>query len=100
MTSKLNLQPPDLNDCKSYEAFKREIRAWSSVTDIPRVKHGNLIVLSLPNKSTRFGDDIKERVLETLTEEKLNSESGLPKVLEFLDQELGKNAVDDIIEKA
>ena len=98
MATKINIQPPDLNSCKSYEAFKREISAWADVTDLPKQKQGNFIVLSLPNKS-KFGDDIKERVLETLSEEDLKSEDGLSKVIGFLDQELGKNAVDDIIEK-
>ena len=59
MATKINIQPPDLNNCKSYEAFKREISAWADVTDLPKQKQGNFIVLSLPNKS-KFGDDIKE----------------------------------------
>ena len=59
MATKINIQSPDLNNCKSYEAFKREISAWADVIDLPKQKQGNFIVLSLPNKS-KFGDDIKE----------------------------------------
>ena len=98
MTSKFTIQPPDLNDCKSYEAFKREVKAWADVTDLAKKKQGNYIALSLPNKS-KFGDDLKERVFEKLSLEELKEESGLDKVINFLDEELGKNAVDDIIEK-
>ena len=55
MASKFTIQPPDLNECKSYEAFKREIVAWADVTDLAKKKQGNFIALSLPNKS-KFGD--------------------------------------------
>ena len=98
MATKVNLQPPDLNECKSYEAYKRQLKAWADVTDLPKGKQGNYVVLALPNKS-KFGDDLKERALETCSEEDLKSETGLAKVIKFLDDELGKNAVDDIIDK-
>ena len=96
--AKLNITPPDLNECKTYEAYKRELSAWAAVTDLPATKQGNYIALSLPNKS-KFGNDLKERVFEALTAEELQSDQGLEKVKDFLNKELGKNAVDDIIEK-
>ena len=96
--AKYNIQPPDLNDCKSYAAFKRELRAWSSVTDLPKSKQGNYVILSLPNKS-EFGNDLREKALEYLEEDVLSSEEGLTELMKFLDKELGKNAIDDVIEK-
>ena len=96
--SKLNLQPPDLTQCKSYEAYKRELKAWSEVTDLAKGKQGNYVVLSLPNKS-QFGDDLKERAFENISEADLKSDTGLNSVLNFLDTELGKNAIDDAIGK-
>lgn len=96
--AKLTLAPPDLNDCKNYEAFKRELAAWEAVTDLAKTKQGNYIALTLPNKS-KFGNDLKERVFESVSAADLKSEEGLQKVIEFLDKEIGKNAVDDIIEK-
>ena len=96
--AKYNITPPDLNECKSYEAFKRELKAWAAVTELAKGKQGNYVVLSLPNKS-KFGNDIRERALETITEEDLSKEDGLATLIRFLDQELGKNAVDDVIEK-
>ena len=98
MATKVHLQPPDLKECKTYEAFKRELKCWQSVTDLPVGKQGNYIALALPNKS-KFGEDLRERVLEHLTDEELSSNEGLEKVIKFLDNELGKNAVDDVIEK-
>ena len=96
--AKHNITPPDLNECKSYEAYKRELRAWSAVTDLAKSKQGNYIALSLPNKS-KFGNDLREKVFESLSETVLVSDTGLTALIEFLDGELGKNAVDDIIEK-
>lgn len=96
--AKYNITPPDLNECKSYEAYKRELTAWSAVTDLAKNKQGNFVVLSLPNKS-KFGNDIRERAFESLPEDELNSDDGLKNLLKFLDAELGKNEVDDIIEK-
>ena len=52
--AKLNITPPDLNECKTYEAYKRELKAWASVSDLPKTKLGNYVVLSFPNKS-KFG---------------------------------------------
>ena len=96
--AKYNITPPDLNECKSYEAFKRELTAWAAVTELAKTKQGNYVVLSLPNKS-KFGNDIRERALETIKDEDLSKEDGLKVLIKFLDQELGKNAVDDVIEK-
>ena len=98
MASKYNITPPDLNECKSYEAYKRELSAWAAVTELAKVKQGNYVVLSLPNKS-KFGNDLKERAFECISAEDLVKEDGLERVKEFLNKELGKNAVDDVIEK-
>jgi hypothetical protein len=95
--AKYNITPPDLNECKSYEAYKRDLSAWAAVTELAKNKQGNYVVLSLPNKS-KFGNDIKERAFESLSEDELRSDDGLKLLLKFLDKELGKNAVDDIIE--
>ena len=98
MAIKYGVTPPDLNECKTYEAFKRELSAWASVTDLAKAKQGNFVALSLPNKS-KFGNDIRERVFENLSPEDLSAENGLGKIITFLDQELGKDAIDDVIEK-
>jgi hypothetical protein len=96
--SKLVVSIPNLNECKSYEAFKRELQTWSTVTEIGKKKQGNVVALSLPNKS-EFGDDIKEKVLDNFATADLQVDDGLDKLIEFLDQELGKDATDSAIEK-
>ena len=97
--AKFNIPAPNLNESKSYDAFKRELLAWEDVTDLPAEKRGNFIALSLPNKSDTFGNDIRERVLEHISTDELKSADGFKKVLEFLDSELGKDAISDITEK-
>ena len=96
--AKYNITPPGLNDCSSYAAFKRELKAWSAVTDLPKSKQGNYVVLSLPNKS-EFGNDLREKAFEYLPEEVLSGDDGLNELKKFLDKQLGKNAIDDVIEK-
>ena len=98
MASKFSVQPPNLNECKTYEAFKREVKAWADVTDLAKKKHGNFIALSLPNKS-KFGNDLKERAFEKLSLNELKEDDGLEKLLSFLDEELGRNAVEDVVDK-
>lgn len=87
-----------MNDCKNYEAYKRELSAWEAVTELAKTKQGNYIALTLPNKS-KFGNDLRERVFESVSADDLKSEGGLKKVLDFLDKEIGKDAIDDVIEK-
>ena len=98
MATKFSIQPPKLDECKTYEAFKREVKAWADVTDLAKRKHGNFIALSLPNTS-KFGNDLKERAFEKLTSDELKEEDGLDRLINFLDEELGKNAVEDVISK-
>ena len=97
-SSKVTLQPPSLTECKTYESYKRELKCWAEVTDLPKSKQGSYIILSLPNKC-KFGDDLREKALESIDEEDLSATTGLDAVLAFLDKELAKNAVDDIIDK-
>ena len=68
------------------------------MTDLVPTKQGNYIVLSLPNQS-KFGNALKEQAFENISSEDLKSESGLSKLLAFLDTELEKDATNDIIEK-
>ena len=46
------------------------------MTDLAKKKQGNVIALSLPNKST-FGNDIEERVFEKLSVEDLKGDAVL-----------------------
>ena len=86
MASKVNVSPPSLKEAKTYESYKKELKMWSAVTDVPKEKQGNLIALSLPNES-KFGNNIKERVLERLSVSELGKENALPTFAGDLDNQ-------------
>ena len=66
---------------------------WSAVTEVDKKKQGNLIALSLPNES-KFGNNLKERVMERLSVSDLSCDEGLTKLVKFLDEELASDATD------
>lgn len=71
---------------------------WAAVTELDKKKQGNLIALSLPNES-KFGNNLKERVMERLSVSELNEDDGLNKLITFLDEELASDATTDLIGK-
>ena len=71
---------------------------WSAVTEVDKKKQGNLIALSLPNES-KFGNNLKERVMERLSVSDLSCDEGLTKLVKFLDEELASDATTDLIGK-
>ena len=98
MAGKLNVTPPSLNEAKTYESYKKELKMWSAVTEVDKKKQGNLIALSLPNES-KFGNNLKERVMERLSVSDLSCDEGLTKLVKFLDEELASDATTDLIGK-
>ena len=98
MASSVKVSPPSLKEAKTYESYKKELKMWSAVTDVPKEKQGNLIALSLPNES-KFGNNIKERVLERLSVSELGKAEGLKSLVEFLDEELASDATTDLVNK-
>ena len=90
--------PPSLKEAKTYESFKKELKMWSAVTEVPKVKQASLVVLSLPNEC-KFGENIKERVLQRISVSDLNADDGLKKLTDFLDGELACDATTDLINK-
>jgi len=98
MAGKLNVTPPSLNEAKTYESYKKELKMWSAVTEVDKKKQGNLITLSLPNES-KFGNNLKERVMEKLSVSDLSCDDGLAKLVNFLDEELASDSTTDLIGK-
>ena len=96
--AKITILPPDLNNCKSYENFKLEVNGWSSLTDLAEEKQGLCVALHLPNES-KFGKDLKDKVLENISLEELKSREGLTKLFQFLDKEIGKDDIEDVTDK-
>ena len=98
MAGKLNVTPPSLNEAKTYESYKKELKMWAAVTEVDKKKQGNLIALSLPNEG-KFGNNLKERVMERLSVSDLSCDDGLTKLVKFLDEELASDATTDLIGK-
>ena len=98
MASSVKVTPPSLKEAKTYESYKKELKMWAAVTDVPKGKRGNLIALSLPNES-KFGNNIKERVLERLSVSDLGKDEGLEALIKFLDEELASDATTDLVNK-
>ena len=90
--------PPLLGKAKSYESWKTELELWLEITNTKKEHIGITIALSLPNEC-QFGEDIKDRVLENISRERLKETEGYKHILDFLDKELGKNKIVDKFER-
>ena len=78
----------------SYELWKKEIEAWTVVTELRKEKQAVAVMLNLP------GDNIiKQKALEELTLEELNCENGLSILFEFLDKHLLQDNVRNCLNK-
>ena len=81
---------------KSYEQYKKELSAWRLVTDLKPEKQGIVVALSLPEED---GLKIREKVFEEIKLEDLNVEGGLDTLIEFLDKQLGKDELENALER-
>ena len=78
----------------SYELWKKEIEARTVVTELRKEKQAVAVMLNLP------GDNIiKQKALEELTLEELNSENGLSILFQFLDKHLLRDNVRNCLNK-
>ena len=78
----------------NYELWKKEIEAWTVVTDLNKEKQAVAVVLNLPDDNV-----IKEKVFEELTLNNLNSKNGLSILFEFLDKHLLHDDVKNCLNK-
>ena len=46
--------PPDLEECKSFDTYKKRLLVWEATTPAPEEKHGAIIASTLPNASKRW----------------------------------------------
>ena len=93
----MKLNPPSfVSNEKTYERWKTEIKAWELVTDVPQAKRGTVIALSLPDNDS---SKIREQVFEELSIDDLGKETGLKILLDFMDLKLGKEDLEDSLEK-
>ena len=66
-----------------YELWKKEIKAWATITELSKEKQAIAVALSLPKD-----DKIKEKVFGELTLDELNNENGLTILFRLLDKHL------------
>ena len=79
----------------NYELYRKQILAWTELTDLAKGKQGIVVALSLPEDET----NIKERVFNEITLEDLKTDDGLTILLKFFDRLLGKEDLVDSLEK-
>ena len=87
--------PPVLKNGGKYELYRKQILAWTELTDLAKGKQGIVVALSLPEDET----NIKEKVFNEIPLEDLKTDDGLTILLKFLDKLLGKEDSIDSLEK-
>lgn len=82
------VNPPELEECRSYSEFKAKVKAWKGLTHVSEEQRGAVIAYNITNDS-KFGVDLQDHIYSELDAEKLNSDKdGLEKVLKILDKYL------------
>lgn len=91
----MRINPPEFNTSKGYERYKLELLAWKEVTSLEVEKQGIAIALSLPEDA----GGIREKVFDELSLTDLKTERGLSKLIDFMDKTLGKDDLEDSLDK-
>ena len=93
----MKLNPPAFNSReKTFERWKVEIEMWSEVTDLAKNKMGIAVALSLPENDSTV---IREQLMEEIKLDDLKKDDGLKTLLAFMEKKLGKNDMEDSLEK-
>ena len=88
MLNKMFVNPPELEECKTYSEFKGKVKAWKGLTHVSEKQRGAVIAYNISNDS-KFGQDLQDHIYDELDQEKLNDmEDGLDKVIKILDKHL------------
>ena len=90
------MNPPNFRKGMSYELYGQELLAWSEVKDINRNKQGIMVALSLHQTDEL---PVREKLFNEISVADLKSDDGLSTLLEFLDQNLGKDDLTDSFDK-
>ena len=90
------IETPEYDSERGFERYKQELEIWMECTSIEKKKQGMVIALSLPKK-TECG--IRELVLDELGKDNLCCDDGMKNLLKFLTEKLGKDELDDSLER-
>ena len=89
--------PPDLEDCKSYDTYKKRLIVWEATTPAPNDNKGAIIAGTLPNISTKWPQDLQDKFFEQVDGEELVKEGGLQLVKDFLGKELAEDDLSKMV---
>ena len=85
------IQPPDLEECKSFDVYLTKLAVWEATTPAEKSKRGALIAASLPNNSVKYKKHLQDKFFEQVDGSKLVTDQGLDLVKTFLKKELGES---------
>ena len=89
---------PTWRDGKSYEIYKKELKLWQNrcAGVLDKKKLGYEVISALPDED-ELG--IKTKVLENVATDDIESDEGVKKITDYLDILLGKDELDDMLQK-
>eukprot|EP00795_Rhopilema_esculentum_P002321 gene2321-biopygen11363 len=91
----MKLNPPVFNSSeKTFERWEVEVQMWSEITDLEKKKMGIAVALSLPEN-----ESVRAQVMESVPLDDLKKEDGLSTLLNFMEKTLGKDDMEDSLEK-
>ena len=90
--AKINMDCPLLDDCISFEQYKRLVVMWAGTTDIDKRKLGAVLSMTIPIDSKKYGDGLRADLFEDVHPETLmNNIQGVNLILDFLESRLGQD---------
>ena len=92
------IQPPTLDECSSYDMFKKKLELWELSAELPVKKMASLVIASLTNDS-KFKRGLVDKFMEKHTVAEMTGSTGLELVKKFLEKELGEKVLNKTIAK-
>ena len=87
---------PIYDPTQSYELYKAELELWNSVTDMPAAKRAGCVMLTLPRTAECT---LRTTVMQKIDKTKINESGGFKVLTDCLDSILGKDKLQDCVDK-
>ena len=97
MSTGYKVNPPELEECKNFDVYLKQLKVWKATTPAPAEKHGAIIASTLPNNSKKYKADLQDKFYEQVDSDKLITKEGLDLVISFLKKELGEQDLDKVV---
>ena len=88
--------PPFDSEKKPFVRYKTEVKTWTLVTEVPENKWALVLALSLPEDDK---SGIRNKVFDSLGEQKLKGKDGYQEFMKFLEKEFGEDEIYDVFNK-